>query len=289
LYLLKSKSELTGSFLKDAKPSIDQSGMAAGGAVVNMTLNGEGARRFAKITAANVDKRLAIVLDGQIYSAPVIRGKIPNGNAEISGMANYEEAKLLSVVLRAGALPASMSIIEERTVGPTLGQDSIDQSLKATLLAMLLIMFVMVAYYKLSGFIAIFALLLNVIFLTAILAGMGYTLTLPGIAGIILTVGVAVDANVLINERIREELATGKTIKAAIAAGYSRAFRAIFDSNSTAIITGIILNYYGTGPIKRFVLTLIIGLLVHMFTSVWVTHVVYNFFTLNRDIKKLSI
>ncbi|MFH0919945.1 MAG: protein translocase subunit SecD [Fibrobacterota bacterium] len=288
LYLLKSTSELNGSYLSDAKSSISQGGMNSG-AVVNMTLTSEGARRFSKITGANIEKRMAIVLDGQIYSAPVIRSKIPNGSAEISGMANLEEARDLAIVLRAGALPAPMEIIEERTVGPTLGQDSINQSIKATFIAMLLIMFVMVLFYKLSGFIAIFALFLNILFLTSILAGLGFTLTLPGIAGIILTVGVAVDANVLINERIREELRLGKTIRAAIDQGYARAFRAIFDSNITSIITGLILYYYGTGPIMGFAVTLVIGLLVSMVTSIWVTHIIYNFFTIKYNVQKLSI
>jgi preprotein translocase subunit SecD len=289
LYLLKNKAELTGTYLKDAKPSIDQSGMNAGAAVVNMSLTSDGARRFSKITAANIDKRLAIVLDGRIFSAPVIRSKIPNGNAEISGMKNYDEARDLSIVLRAGALPAPMEIIEERTVGPTLGQDSINQSIKAILLAMALICLCMVAYYRISGFNAIFALILNILYLTAILAGLGYTLTLPGIAGIILTAGMAVDANVLINERIREELLIGKTLRAAIDQGYSRAFRAIFDSNSTSIITGLILYYYGTGPIQGFALTLVIGLLVHLFTSVWVTRAVYDYFIQKYNVQKLSI
>lgn len=289
IYLLKSTPEITGSYLEDAKPSISQGGMESGQAVVNMTLNGDGARRFSKISGANIDKRLAIVLDGQIYSAPVIRSKIPNGRAEITGMGNYEEARDLSIVLRAGALPAPMDIIEERVVGPSLGRDSITMSLWAFLVGTILIILYVLVIYRLTGFNVLFALVLNIVGLMAILAGMGLTLTLPGIAGIILTMGMAVDGNVLINERIKEELRTGKTVRAAIEAGYKRAFSAIFDSNLTTIITGVILHYYGTGPIKGFAVTLIIGLLVSMFTGIWVTRQVFNKVTTSWNVQKLSI
>src|SRR3989339_233966 len=289
LYLLKKKPELTGSYLEDARASTSSGGMSAGQAVVNMELSSEGAGRFSRLTGANIDKRLAIVLDSRVYSAPVIRSKIPNGKAEITGMKDLAEARDLSIVLRAGALPAPMEIIEERTVGPTLGQDSITQSKKATVIAMLFILLFMVLYYRWSGLIAITALVLNVIYLLASLAGLGFTLTLPGIAGMILTVGMAVDANVLINERIREEMALGKTIRAAIDAGYSRAFRAIFDSNITTIITGVILYYYGTGPIKGFAVTLTIGLMISMFTAIWVTRQIFNYAVLKFNMQKLSI
>ncbi|MBL8026692.1 MAG: protein translocase subunit SecD [Fibrobacteres bacterium] len=289
LYLLKSKAELTGSFLKDAKPSVDQSGMSAGGSVVNMTLDKEGGKRFSKVTGANVDKRLAIVLDGQVFSAPVIKGKISGGSAEISGMANYEEARDLSVILRAGALPAPLNIIEERIVGPSLGRDSVEQGTKATILGFSLVCLFMLVLYRKTGTLAIVALLLNVIFLLSVLAGMGLTLTLPGIAGIILTIGIAVDANVIINERIKEELATGKTVKASITTGYSRAFTAIFDANLTSIITAIILQYYGTGPLKGFAITLIIGLVSSMFTAIWVTRQIFNRMMLKGEMSKLSI
>jgi protein-export membrane protein SecD len=289
IYLLKSKPELTGSFLKDAKPSIDQSGMSAGGSVVNMTLNDEGGRRFSKVTGANVDKRLAIVLDGQIFSAPVIKGKISGGRAEISGMASYEEARDLSVILRAGALPAPLEIIEERIVGPSLGRDSVEQGTKATMLGFCLVCLFMLVFYKKTGTLAILALFLNVVFLLAILAGMGLTLTLPGIAGIILTIGIAVDANVIINERIKEELATGKTVKASVVTGYSRAFTAILDANLTSLITAIILQYYGTGPLKGFAITFIIGIVSSMFTAIWVTRQVFNRMLMKSDVQKLSI
>lgn len=290
LYLLKSKAELTGAFLKDAKPSIDNSGFKGAGAVVNMTLNDDGGKRFSRVTAANVDKRLAIVLDGQIFSAPVIKGKISGGRAEISGMSSYEEARDLAVILRAGALPAPMDIIEERIVGPSLGKDSIDQGTKATALGFILVCLFMFVFYKKTGTLAVVALALNVVFLLAVLAGMGLTLTLPGIAGIILTIGIAVDANVIVNERIKEELETGKTVKAAVAAGYARAFKAIFDANITSLITAIILQYYGTGPLKGFAITLIIGIMSSMFTGVWVTRQIFNRVLLSKsDLTKLSI
>ncbi|OGS37186.1 MAG: protein-export membrane protein SecD [Elusimicrobia bacterium RIFOXYB2_FULL_49_7] len=289
IFLVKSSPEITGNYLEDAKPSISQGGLEAGKAVVNMTLNGEGARRFAKITNANIDKRLAIVLDGQVFSAPSIRTKIPNGRAEITGMKDYNEARDLAIVLRAGALPAPLLIIEERVVGPTLGRDSIQMSVYAFAVASILVILYMLFLYKGTGTIAILALLLNVLFLLSILAGMGLTLTLPGIAGIILTMGMAVDANVLINERIKEELRNGKTVRAAIEAGYARAFSAIFDSNITTLITAIILHYYGTGPIKGFAITLIVGLICSMFTAIWVTHQVFNKLTSSTNIQKLSI
>jgi preprotein translocase subunit SecD len=254
-----------------------------------MTLNDEGGRRFGKVTGANVDKRLAIVLDGQVFSAPVIKGKISGGRAEISGMANYEEARDLSVILRAGALPAPLSVIEERIVGPSLGRDSIELGIRAILFGLGLVCLFMLFFYKKTGLFAILALFLNVVFLLAILAGMGLTLTLPGIAGIILTVGIAVDANVIINERIKEELATGKTVKAAVVTGYSRAFTAILDANLTSLITAIILQYYGTGPLKGFAITLIIGIISSMFTGIWVTRQLFNKMLLGTEMNKISI
>jgi protein-export membrane protein SecD len=289
LYLLKRKSEITGSYLNDANPNINQGGINAGQAVVNMTLSGDGARRFSKITGANIDKRLAIVLDRQVYSAPVIRTKIPNGRAEITGMGNFEEARDLSIVLRAGALPAPMKIIEERTVGPTLGSDSIDKGIKAAYVGMVLVIIFILIYYKACGFIAISALCLNILFLLSILASMGLTLTLPGIAGIILTIGMAVDANVIINERIKEELDTGKNVRADLDSGSNRAFWTIFDANVTTLITGVILHYYGSGPIKGFAITLIIGILSSMFTAIWVTRQIFNKVTLSFNVKKLII
>lgn len=290
LYYVKSSAEMRGDVIKDAIASIDQGGMrmSAGGAKVDIELNAKGARRFSSVTAANVNKFLAIVLDSTIYSAPRIIQKISMGRAEITGSFTMEEAKNLAIVLRAGALPAPVKIIEERTVGPSLGQDSIDKGILAGIAGAILIIIFMLIYYRLSGFIAIIALLLNIIIVLAVMAGVHATLTLPGIAGIILLIGMGVDANVIIFERVREEIRIGKTIRSAIDSGYQRAFVTIIDSNLTTLITASILFWKGTGPIRGFAITLIFGIVSSLFTALFVSRILMNTFT-NKNSNKLSI
>lgn len=288
LFLLKKEPELLGSMVSTAQVQIGTQ-MTAGEPVVQMELNNEGAKIFSKVTGANIGKRMAIVLDGKIVSIPVIQDKIPTGNAVIEGMANIEEAKDLAIILRAGALPAPIQAIEERTVGPSLGQDSIRQGTTSMLVGMALVIIFMVIYYRLSGIVANVALLLNILIIMAVLAYFHATLTLPGVAGIILTIGMAVDANVLIFERIREELRGGKTIRAAIDSGYGRAFTTILDANVTTLLTALVLYQFGTGPIRGFALTLSIGIVVSMFTAIVVTRVIFDYFTNRFTLKTLSI
>jgi len=273
LYMVNKTAEITGNVITDAQANIDQSTTAP---IVTMQMNTEGAIEWARITGSNVGKRVAVVLDGVVYTAPVIRGKIPTGNTQIEGMADLEEAKLLEIILKAGALPAPVDIIEERTVGPSLGQDSIKQGLTSTVAGLSLVIIFMIFYYKKAGSIADLALVVTVLLLMGVLAGFQATLTLPGIAGIILTIGMAVDANVLIFERIREELATGKTAKAAIESGFLNSYSAIFDSNITTFFTAIILYQFGSGPIQGFALTLMIGIVVSLFSALVVTRLVFD-------------
>lgn len=273
LALVNKKAELTGGVIVDAQSNIDPQTSAP---IVNMQMNSEGAREWARITGANIDKRCAIILDGVIYSAPTIRNKIPSGNSVIEGIGDLTEAKLLEIVLKAGALPAPVDIIEERTVGPSLGQDSISQGFSSTLIGFLLVAVFMIFYYSKTGAIADLSLFFTVLFIMGILAGFNATLTLPGIAGIILTIGMAVDANVIIYERIREELSTGKTIRASIQSGYSNSYSAIFDSNITTFFTGVILYQFGSGPIQGFALTLMIGIVCSLFAALVVTRVVLD-------------
>jgi preprotein translocase subunit SecD len=273
-YMLKVKPELTGEVITNAQAQIEQSGL--GGAVVTMQMDAEGSREWARVTGANVNKRIAIVLDNAVFSAPNVRQKIIGGNSQIEGMENMEEARLLEIVLKAGALPAPVDIIEERTVGPSLGEDSINKGMNSFIIGFILVLIFMVVYYQFGGVPADIAVLFNVLFILGILAGFHGTLTLPGIAGILLTVGMAVDANVLINERIREEFGTGKTLRAAIDAGYSRAFPAIIDSNLTTLLTSIILYQFGSGPIQGFALTLGIGIVCSLFTAIIMTRVIFE-------------
>jgi len=291
LFFVKKEPELTGKYLTDADVQIGggSSLASAGKPVVTMKMNSEGAKIFARVTGANVGRRLAIVLDNKVYSAPRINTKIPHGNAIIEGMADMKEAKDLAIVLRAGALPAPVKIIEERTVGPSLGADSIRKGTKSAIIGLILVIVFMMIYYRLSGLIADIALVMNLIIILAVLAGFHFTLTLPGVAGIILTIGMAVDANVLIFERIREELRTGKTIRASIDAGYSRAFTTILDANITTLITAIVLYQFGTGPIRGFALTLSIGILSSMFTALVVTRLIFDYITEKFALRKLSI
>ena len=273
LYLVNKAPELTGGVITDAQATIDPS---TSGAIVNMQMNSEGASDWARITGANIGKRIAIILDGAVYSAPNVINKIPSGNSQITGMANLEEAKLLEIVLKAGALPAPVSIIEERTVGPSLGEDSIRAGLKAAIIGFLLVAIFMVFYYRRAGEIAAASLIFTVLFILGVLAGFGATLTLPGIAGIILTIGMAVDANVLIYERIREEISTGKTVKASVDSGFAKANSAIIDSNITTFLTGIILYQFGSGPVQGFALTLMIGIVASLFSALVIAKSIFN-------------
>lgn len=285
-YLLKKQTLLTGDFIKNAEVRIDPQFNQP---YVSLTFDKTGARIFSQVTGENVKKRLAIILDDNVYSAPVIQEKISGGQAQITGLFTHEEARDLAIVLRAGSLPAPVNILENRTVGPSLGQDSINKGILATIFGGLLVVIFMAVYYKLSGLLADFALALNLILLLGAMAQLGATLTLPGIAGIALTLGMAVDANVLILERIREELRLGKTVRAAIDAGYSRAFLTIVDSNVTTVMAALILFQFGTGPVKGFALTLTIGIIVSMFTAIFVTRTIYDIILSKYRVVKLSI
>lgn len=272
LYLVRKPVELSGKYLTDATPSYDQFRRP----IVNFQLTKEGGRLFAAITGANIGKPLAIVLDGKVESAPIIQSKIRDRGQIELGNAKFEEAQDLAVVLRAGALPAPVKIVESRVIGPSLGKDSIQKGLISSIIGGLAVILFMAVYYKISGVIADFALLLNVLFLMAVLAIFHATLTLPGIAGIILTMGMSVDSNVLIFERIREELRTGKTIRASIEAGYKRALLTIVDSHITTLITAFALFLFGTGPIKGFAVTLSAGVAISLFTAVVVTKMIFD-------------
>ena len=288
LYYVRSNYEATGDIIEDANVSTGTSFENQGRPLVEFTTTAEGARIFARVTGANVGKRLAIVLDGRAYSAPVIQNKI-TGRGNITGSSTVEEARDLVIVLRAGALPANVIPIEDRTIGPSLGKESIEKGKNAIIIGLIIVAVFMIIYYKLAGLVADFALTLNIIFILSILAGFHATLTLPGLAGIVLTVGMAVDANVLIFQRIGEELRSGKTVRAAIDTGYSRAFSAIIDSNLTTLIVAIVLLQFGTGPIKGFALTLSIGIISSMFTALVVTRAIFNYYTGIRNVKSLSI
>ena len=287
LYLVEAKATLSGRALTNAstQPNPDDRSSLD----VSFQLNREGALIFSRFTGENIGRRIAIVLDRKIRSAPVVQSKIPSGDGRITGSFTDEEAGDLAIVLRAGALPAPVEVIEERTVGPTLGRDSIRSSARAALISIIIVIVFMAGYYRLSGLLASAAMLLNILIIIAALALLGASLTLPGIAGLILTFGMAVDANVLVFERIREELAKAKTVRSAIDAGYDRAFTTILDSNLTTLITAIVLWQFGTGPIKGFATTLSIGIAASMFTAVLCTHVVYNLVTSRMTIRKLSI
>ncbi len=274
-FLLTKDAALTGDHLTNASIGFDQYGQS----IVELQFDKEGAKSFDQLTFQNIGKRLAIVLDGVVHSAPVIRDRIPNGQAQISGNFTAEEAADLSLVLRAGALPAPVKIAEERTVGPSLGRDSIERGIKAGAVGTLLVFIFMPLYYLLAGLIANIGLIVYIILVIGSLAALGSSLTLPGIAGFILSIGMAVDANILISERIREEKAAGKTPRAAISAGYHRAFSAILDSNVSIFIISVILFVTGTGPIKGFAVTLGLGQIASMFSSLTVTRVIFDFLT----------
>lgn len=285
-FLLKKKTLLTGDRLVNAQVQIDS---RFNEPYVSLEFDSRGGKIFERITAKNIKKRLAIILDNNVYSAPVIQDRIAGGHAQITGRFDMEEARDLAIVLRAGSLPAPVKILEKRSVGPSLGQDSINQGIKAMIIGCLAVILFMIFYYRLSGVVANLALVFNIMLLLAALAGFGATLTIPGLAGIVLTIGMAVDANVLIYERIREELRNGKTLKAAVDTGYSRAFITIFDSNVTTLCAAVFLFQFGTGPVKGFAVTLMIGLLANMFTAVAVTRLIFDYFVLERRVKTLSI
>jgi preprotein translocase subunit SecD len=273
MYLVNKTPELTGGVVTDAQANIDPNTSSP---VVNMEMNSEGATDWARITGANVGKRIAIMLDGVVFTAPNVKGKIPGGRSQIEGSENMEEAKLLEIVLKAGALPAPVDVIEERIVGPSLGQDSISSGFSSALIGYIAVGLFMILYYRQAGTVAALTLVLVILFILGILAGFSATLTLPGIAGIVLTIGMAVDANVLIFERIREEMATGKTMKASIDSGFSRAYSAIIDSNITTFFTGIILYQFGTGPVQGFALTLMIGIASSLFGALIISRLVLD-------------
>src|SRR5438105_7121993 len=289
LYVLRRTSEMTGGSIAtaEARIGLDQTNPGAWG--VSMTMTPRGRADFARITGNNVGRQLAIVLDTKVSSAPTIRERIPNGDASIHGSFTIEQSKDLAIVLRAGALPAPVRIAEERSVGPSLGSDSIREGLKAGLVGSALVVFFMAIYYQLSGLIAIVALALNVFYVAACLAGFGATLTLPGIAGLVLPVGMAVDTNVLIFERVREELRNNKRVRQAVELGYNRAFRTILDAHLTTLISALFLFQFGTGPIKGFAVTLSIGLIANMFTAVLFTRMIFDAMLGRGKVEKLSI
>ena len=281
---LKKNAELTGAVVEDAKATIDPDFNQP---IVTMEMNSEGSREWARITGANLKKRMAIVLDNAVFSAPVIQSKITGGRSQIEGMENIDEARLLEIILKAGALPAPVEIIEQRSVGPTLGEDSIKAGINSFILALIAVILFMIMYYRTGGFVANIALLTNILFIFAVLTAFKGTLTLPGIAGIVLSIGMAVDANVLIYERIREELASGKTLRVSIETGYTKAFSAIFDSNITTFFSGLILYQFGTGPIQGFALTLMMGVSANLFTAITITKVTFQTL-LDRGTSKIN-
>ncbi len=284
--LLKKQAALTGDLLSEAKVNIDS---RFNEPYVSISFNTDGAKKFEEITGANVKKRLAIILDNAVYSAPVIQEKISGGNAQITGNFTMEEAKDLSIVLRAGALPAPLKMLQNVTVGPSLGRDSIEAGKMAGIIGTIAVVLFMIFYYRLSGVIADFALLLNIILLLGAMASLNATLTLPGIAGVILAIGMAVDSNVLMFERMRDELRAGKTPRAAVDSGYDKAFWTIFDSHVTTLITAAVLFQFGTGPIKGFAVTLSLGVAINLFTALVGTKSIFDIINSKRELKKLSI
>ena len=292
-YVLESRAGITGDYLTDAQ--VQQNPDLPTEYYVTMTFDAKGAKIFSKLTEENVQRHMAIVLDDTVNSAPTIQEKIGGGTARItlgragSQQEKFEEARDLSLVLKAGALPAPVEVREQRQVGKTLGEESVEAGKMAIGIGGLLVLIFMLIYYRASGVIANVALVLNIVLVLAVLAMLEATLTLPGMAGIVLTIGMAVDANVIIFERIREELRIGKTPRAAIEAGYGKAFSTIMDANITTLIAGIVLFEYGSGPVKGFAVTLMIGILCSMFTAIVVTRLIYDFFAGRRRLQSLSI
>ena len=290
LYLLDDQAELTGGVVEEAKANLGPQGTtSAGQPIVNLSMNSDGARKWAIMTGSNIGRQVAIVLDNKVHMAPNIREKISGGGTLIEGFANIDEAKDIAIVLRAGALPAPVDIIEERVIGPSLGADSVRSGTQSVLIGLTIVLVFMLLYYRTAGSIADFALIWNLVLVLAILASLQATLTLPGIAGLILTVGMSIDANVIIFERIREELDKGKTAKAAIDGGYNRALTTIIDANMTTLIAALVLWQFGTGPIRGFATVLFWGILISMFTAIFVTRTIFNAFVNRKGFKKLSI
>jgi preprotein translocase subunit SecD len=285
-FLLKKRTSLTGRYITDATVSMDQQNNAY---QVNLSFDKKGAALFSTITGDNVGKRLAIILDDNIISAPNINEKIPSGKARITGSFTPDEANLLKIALKSGALPAPVKMLEQRTVGPSLGKDSISKGIKSMIIGGGLVVLFMVVYYGFSGVIANLALVLNTLFIMSGLAFFGATLTLPGLAGIILLIGMAVDTNVLIFERMREELRIGKTLRMAMETGYAKTTVTIIDTHVTTILSGLVLFQFGTGPVKGFAVTLTIGLLANFLTAVFITRVIFYYLIIERKWKKISI
>lgn len=284
-YVLNRVAVVTGDHLVDAQPTFDQNGRPA----VNFRFNPAGGRKFGVYTAENIGNPFAIVLDEEVISAPTIQSHIPGGSGIITGSFTVEESTRLAILLRAGALPAEISVLEQRTVGPELGQDSIDAGKIATVIAFALVLVFMFLSYGLFGIFANIALILNVSMIFALLSIIGATLTLPGIAGIVLTIGMAVDANVLVFERIREELRTGKGPARAIELGYQKALSAIIDANVTTLITAVILFAIGSGPVRGFAITLMLGIFTSVFTAIWVTRLMVATWLQIRKPKNIEV
>ncbi len=292
-YLLRAKTELTGDYIADARAAIDQSGPGQGKPIVVFTMSAEGSRLMEKLTTENLHRRMATVLDDKVETAPYIQGRISsNGQITLGSGRNYQdmfaEANDIALVLKAGALPAPVTIFEERTVGATLGPELVRKGTVAALVGVALVLLFMIVYYRATGLVADVALALNGLLVLAIMSMIGSTLTLPGIAGFVLTLGMAVDANVLINERIREEMRAGRTVKQAVQQGYDKVFWTIVDSHVTTLVAGVVLMQYGSGPVRGFAVTLIIGLLASMFTSIVVTRAIMEYFT-RHDTARLSV
>jgi protein-export membrane protein SecD len=287
LYLLQREAEITGAAV--ARASLANNDRNFNEPVVSLTFKSEYVKRFAQITGENTGRQLAIVLDGKVRSAPNLRVRIPDGRSQIEGAFTVDEARDLAVVLRSGALPAPIRIVEERTVGSTLGHDSISAGTNAGIIGLVCVVIFMMIYYRASGLIANTVLFANVILILSALALFNANLTLPGIAGIVLTMGMAVDANVLVFERIREEFRTGKSVYASIQAGYERAFTTILDANITTFLTGLILFYYGSGPIRGFAITLMIGIITSVFTAVYCSRLAFDFLYSTGRMRRLSI
>jgi SecD/SecF fusion protein len=289
LYVVGKDALMKGSEVASAQMRLDLDAARPGAPGVSFNLTSRGGALFGDITGSNVGRRLAIVLDGKVQSAPNIQEKIPRGQGSITGSFTEEEAQNLAIVLRSGALPAPVNVVEERTVGPSLGQDSIDKGVHAGAIGALLVVLFMLIYYRLSGVVAVVALILNIMGLLACMAGFHATLTLPGIAGIVLTIGMAVDTNVLIFERIREELRNKRTVLAAIETGYARAYRTIIDAHVTTLLSSFALMWFGTGPIRGFAITLSIGLIINLITAVGISKMIFDAWSVRRKLSSISI
>jgi preprotein translocase subunit SecD len=283
-YLVRRVAAVTGRDLRGARPTLDENNQPA----ISFSLNRDGARKFGNVTGANIGRQLAIILDGRVQSAPRIESRITD-EGRIHGSFTTQEAADLSLVLRSGALPASLTYLEERVVGPSLGRDSIRSGVTASVVGLVLVLLFMLVYYKLSGVNAVVALIFNLVILLGLMAYLGATMTLPGIAGFVLTMGIGVDSNVLIFERIKEELAAGKGVRAAVDAGFGRVFLTLLDTHIASLISAAFLFQFGTGPIRGFATTLTIGLLSNLFTSIFVSRTIFELVLSRRQVARLSI